>query len=155
MVFDVENSRFNFRFGYPTVNESSAANLRIHNVTTTGFQVLVDEEEAADRIHALESIHWIAVEPGAETYEGITFETVLFNRSLTHQWQTWNFLNSFDSPAFLSHLQSRHGGDTSALRYQNLNSSTVQVKIEEERSANNEVGHTSEIAGYIIFEEAE
>lgn len=48
-------------------------------------------------------------------------------------------------------MQTFNGPDTATLRYQNLNGHQVQVKVEEERSANAETQHANEVVGYMAL----
>lgn len=48
------------------------ADLRIRNVTPTGFEIIAAEPPSLDGTHAAETIHYIAVEPGITTLPGGT-----------------------------------------------------------------------------------
>lgn len=48
-------------------------------------------------------------------------------------------------------MQTFDGGDVAALRYRSLDLTSVQVKVEEEQSANAEVAHTTEQVGWAVF----
>ena len=57
-------------------------------------------------------------------------------------------------PVFFPDFQTTDGSDTASLRVQGRNFSNVQVKIEEEQSMDTETGHTTEVVGYMVFEES-
>ena len=52
---------------------------------------------------------------------------------------------------FLADLQSFNGDDPVDIRYRNLTQSGVEVRIEEEQSADEETSHLEAI-GYAVFE---
>jgi len=47
-----------------TVREDSAVTTRIKDVTKTGFMLRLQEEQAADQVHAAEEVNFIAIERG-------------------------------------------------------------------------------------------
>ncbi len=133
-----------------TVNEASAVTPRLKNIGTNGFQALLQEEEAGGA-HAAETFSWIAVEAG--TAAG--FEAVRTGDSLDHNTDQFLFdASSFsEAPVLIADLQTYDGGDTSALRFQALNTDGVQLFVEEEQSANSEIGHTNEVAAYLAIQD--
>jgi serralysin len=48
-------------------------------------------------------------------------------------------------------MQTHDGGDTSGVRYKDLNDKTVTVFIEEETSKDDETDHTTEVIGFIVL----
>ena len=52
---------------------------------------------------------------------------------------------------FFAAMQTTDGGDTSGVRYKNLNDNTVDVFIEEETSRDDETAHTTEVIGYLVL----
>ncbi|MEO1084603.1 MAG: hypothetical protein AAFY88_10190, partial [Acidobacteriota bacterium] len=53
-------------------------------------------------------------------------------------------------PPFVAAMQTPNGGDTATLRHRNLGATSVQVQVQEEQSANAEVGHVNEVVGYLV-----
>ncbi len=131
--------------------ESSAVTPRIRNVTTTDFQIRLQEEEAADGVHAYELVHWIAVEPGSTSVLGRPVFVQRTGRDRRHRWSTITFPQTFFNPVFLANIQSFYGGDTAGLRIRQLTGASVQVKVEEEKSRDNEMGHVEEVIGFIVI----
>lgn len=136
-----------------TFNGPQAVTTRVRNVTTTGFQVKLREEEANDNFHNTEVVHWIAIEPGTTTVNGDTLVAGITGNSVTHNWFTINFGTSLTDPVFLAEMNTNDGNDTAALRHRNLGASSVQVKVEEEQSANSETNHITEVVGWVAIEE--
>ncbi|MEM7350279.1 MAG: H-type lectin domain-containing protein, partial [Acidobacteriota bacterium] len=122
---------------------------RVRNVSTSSFQVRLQEEEGNDGTHAVERVDWIAVEPGTSTFSGTKVVAGATGNSVTQNWATINF-SSVTDPVFVAQMQTFDGGDTATLRQRNLSSTSVEVKVEEEQSANTEVNHTTEVVGYIV-----
>jgi hypothetical protein len=50
-------------------------------------------------------------------------------------------------------MQTADGNDTASLRCRNLDTTGFEVKVEEEQSADDETGHTTEIIGAICFDQ--
>ena len=73
--------------------------------------------------------------PGAE-FETVTFDAINFD----------------NPPEFISAIQSRNGPEPAEIRYQNLSKKGVDLKIEEERSFDDEASHANEVPGYLAFE---
>ena len=135
-----------------TANDGAAVTTRMRNVSSSGFQVQLEEEEAADGTHGNETVSWIAIESGVGTSDGVAFEAGTTGDNVKHKWKTINF-GTFDStPVFLANMQTTDGGDTSALRYRNLDNNSVQIFVEEEQSRDNERNHTTENVGYLLLE---
>ncbi|TQV87735.1 S8 family serine peptidase [Aliikangiella coralliicola] len=133
-----------------TFNGPAAVTHRIRNVTSSSFQIRLQEEENADGIHANEQVHWIAIESGSTTSGGKKLTVGRTGNVVTHNWRTINF-GSTTNPKVIAAMQTFDGGDAAALRHRNLTNSSVQVKVEEEQSKDSEVAHTTEVVGYIII----
>jgi hypothetical protein len=136
-----------------TVNEGTAVVTRQQEVSGTGFQVRLQEQEAADGVHASETVGWLAIEVGAGSAGGLLFEAGVTADEVTHEWHAVSFTQSFSSaPVFLSGLQTFDGGDTATLRCRNVAAGGAEVFIEEEDSRDDETDHTTEVVGYLALE---
>ena len=134
-------------------NELSAVATRNDNVTATGFDVSMDEEEANSTAHALEDIGWIAIESGGSVASGILVGTT--GNNVTHTASTINYGGTFGStPTFIADQQTLDGGDTAvAAGASATGTSSAQVFIDEETSNDGETNHTTEDVGYLVLEE--
>lgn len=47
-------------------------------------------------------------------------------------------------------MQTFNGGDACNLRYRDLTKDGVDVRVQEERSDDDEIGHGTEAAGYVV-----
>ena len=131
-------------------NEASATAVRVRNISASSFQLQLEEEEAADGIHPDERVNFIAVEAGIGEFEGRSLLAATTSNSVTHNWFDVSFGAEYTNSIFLADMQTTDGGDTATVRYQNLTSNGVQVKIHEEQSRDSEIAHTSEVVGYLL-----
>ncbi|MBM2578100.1 hypothetical protein JQC91_17470 [Jannaschia sp. Os4] len=130
--------------------DAGAVALRTRDVTRDGFSLRLQEEEAADGVHADEAVDWIAVEAGG----GAGLAAGRTGDVLTHRRDTFAFGDGFEAPpVLLADLQTTDGGDTAALRYDALTPAGVDLFVQEERSRDAEIGHTTEVAGWLALEE--
>lgn len=134
-------------------NELSAVVTRNDNVTSSGFSVQMQEEEANANTHATEDIGWIAIEAGGSVASGILVGTTGDN--VTHATSTVNFGSAFSAtPAFLADMQTTDGGDTAvAVGASTATSTQAQLYIDEEQSGDTETAHTTEDIGYVAINE--
>ncbi|MEO0776904.1 MAG: discoidin domain-containing protein, partial [Bacteroidota bacterium] len=124
---------------------------RITNITTTGFQIRVQEEEDRNA-HLAESIAWVAMEEGSVT-SGSKLEVRPIG-NVTHAWSSFTHQQSYSNPITIIDMQRENGGDPCALRFRPTgNGSELEVFVEEEASADTEIGHTTEPLSYLTFEE--
>ncbi|MFN9366183.1 MAG: M12 family metallo-peptidase [Planctomycetota bacterium] len=136
-----------------STNENVAVTTRHRSVGTSGFEVRVQEEEAADRIHALETVSWVAIELGTGSYNGLDFEAAVTPNAVTHLNYTVNFATNFPSrPGFFAQMQSHNGGDPATVRHNGLTNRSATIFLEEERSFDAEVAHNPEVVGWLAME---
>ena len=135
-----------------TVNDSNAVTGRIKNVSTASFDYILKEEGAADQIHQTETVAYIAWQSGKGNEDGLIYESGVTTDSVNHDWSLISMQNEFTSlPYFFAMIQTLDGGDTTALRQQNLSMTGFEVKAEEEQSSDSEMNHTSEVVGYLVI----
>lgn len=135
-----------------TTNDPSAVTTRVEVLSDSEFQVRIQEEDAADRVHGDETISYFAVQATAGATGGLHYDAGTF--AANHQGQFENFGPgvSFSSvTSFFAAMQSFVGSDATTLRNTVLNAAGVTVFTEEERSADNEVGHSDETIGYFAI----
>ncbi len=122
---------------------------RVQNVSTSGFEVKLREEEAADDVHAAEAIGYIAIEAGSGA--GLTVATT--PDAVTHADYSVALADStLDSFVFLAEMQTNDGNDTAGLRY-SATPTGVDFFVDEEQSADSETNHTTEVVGYLAADE--
>ena len=135
-----------------SVNEEDAVTGRMRNISLEAFKFAMQEQELNARKHAAETISYIAWEPSFGTLSGLTFEVNRTDDVMTHVFREITFEESFtEVPLFFADLQTTDGGNTASLRVRDRDFFNVQVKIEEEQSADTETNHCTEVVGYMVF----
>ena len=137
-----------------TNNDEAAVVERIRSVTNSNFKIQFNEEEIADGVHGTETVGYIAIDQGAAVSGDTTLNAVVTGNTVTHQNTTVNFgdIGGAAAPVILSDMQTRDGGDAASLRHRSQTSTSVTVWVEEEKSKDNELNHTTEIAGVLAME---
>lgn len=134
-------------------NEGSASTVRMRNSSQDGVDFFLEEEEANDGVVSGDSVHYIAVMSGQGTVDGLTVRAGLTGNSVTDSWFDIGFGANYNNTKILSNMQTYAGSDTAALRYRNLSTSGVQVRVEEEASRDAELGHVAENVGWLVIGE--
>ena len=134
-------------------NGKDAVTSRLRNVTNSGFEVIMQEQESHGR-HAQEQIHWIAIEPGigllGDGNAPIRYEANS-QSGVDHHFSLLEF-SQLRNPCVLADIQTFKGKDTVALRYRDLTETGIWMRLEEEQSADSEIFHIGETVGYAAFE---
>src|SRR3989338_6352249 len=134
-----------------TLNDVTPIVTRNKNVTTTGFEVRIQEEERQDGQHSNELVGYIAFSPFAGNIGNIVMDVGLV-KDFKESWKTITFRKFFDqTPVFLADSQTANDIDTAALRQRSLTGRSVQVMVEEEQSKDREIRHSNENVGYIVL----
>jgi len=125
---------------------------RLRNVTSEGAEVRVQEEQGSeyDGYHHTETVGYIALEPTTGSVAGRPFE--VGTASVHEPWASVSFDGTYENPQFVAGIQTFNGPNTANLRYRNLSSSGVDIKVEEEQSQDDEMSHRYERVGYVVFE---
>lgn len=134
-------------------NDPSAVITKNNNVTRTGFDVYIHEQELGAGTHANEDIGWIAIETGGSAASGLLAGVT--GNVVTHNTTTVNFGGSFaTTPVFLADSQTDDGADPGVtVGNGNLTTSQSGIFFDEEESADAETSHTTEVVGYLALEE--
>ncbi|HEB93934.1 MAG TPA: hypothetical protein ENI94_10825 [Gammaproteobacteria bacterium] len=140
--------------GVSSFNDVASVTTRKHSITAAGFQVALQEEENADQDHSQEEIHYIAIEKGRgiTNLGNIPFEISDTGNAVTHAWYTQSFTTTFSTePLVVMDMQTFNGPDPANVRSGNavLSTTAIDMQIDEEKSADNEVDHVTEKVGYI------
>jgi YD repeat-containing protein len=138
-----------------TDNDPHWVKTRQRNVTASGFDVALEEEDANTASHGGEIVGWLAIAPGTGTWSGHKYEAAQTADVVSSTWAAISFAQSFASaPRFVGGIATYDGGDGSYLRYDrtSLTASGVQVMIEEDTTADEETNHTDEVVHYLAIE---
>ncbi len=135
-----------------SVNEPDAVTARLRNISNQGFEFCMQEQELNPKEHAKESINYIAWEPSSGTVGGLPFEVGKSGDVMNDGIQSLSFNQAYTTaPVFLANIQTGDGMDTANVRSKNKNANTVEVRIDEEQSRDEETYHTTEVLGYMAF----
>lgn len=141
--------------GVSTYNDRAAVTTRKRNVTAATFEVALQEEDAADAVHGLEEIHYIAIEKasGKTLLGGTPFEIGETGTNIKSAWYTQNFANAFSGePLVVMDMQTFNGSDPANVRTGNgvTTSTAIDLQIDEDQSGGKSADHTAaENVGYI------
>lgn len=130
-------------------NDTTAVDSDPSNITASGFDLTLQEEEGEDGVHSAETIGWIAIEPGGDATSG----TADAHSGVTHDTDVLGLGTTFTNSVVLAETQTLNGGDTATVVIDSQSNTSVGVFIEEEQSANAEVNHTNETVGIVAFED--
>ena len=132
--------------------QTPALTTRLQNVTSSGFQVRVQEEQANNPAHAVEQIAYVALETGSGATAARLYEVGRTPQSVTDKFSSIPFQQPFTSaPVFIASIQTFAGSDPVSLRSQSLSANSVQVVAHEEQSTDTEIGHGPEVVGYLAL----
>jgi hypothetical protein len=133
-------------------NETDAVTGRLRNIDTQGFDFCLQEQESNSKNHNSETINYIAWEPSAGSMDGLTYEINRTANEVNQNFHTVQFNRNFiTDPVFMADMQTANSMDTANVRWQNKDSQTVEVQIDEEQSRNRQTKHNSETVGYMVF----
>lgn len=122
-------------------------------VTASSFYTMTQEQEEYGVSTPVEDVGYIAIEQGQGTTNGINFEAYTECDCFTDATRQISFLGSYGSDRnIVLDFQTLDGGDTASLRWDNFNSGSIDVVVEEETTADPETGHTTESVGYWVFD---
>jgi PKD repeat protein len=134
--------------------ETDAVTARVRNVTETGFEVGMFEQEANAPVHAAEEIGFIAWPQSAGTLEGLRYEVGRTAAEVDHKPYGLTFTTTFAGPPrFFADTQTANDGDPATLRLKNKSETDVQIVIDEEQSRDRDTRRRrDEAVGYIVLE---
>jgi hypothetical protein len=133
-------------------NEVDAVVTRLRSIGPQGFKYRLQEQELNASIHDVETISYIAWEPSVGVIDGIVFEVGRTADAVSHRLHTIQYQSQFTKiPVFLADMQTTDGGDTASVCWLNKDLYEVDVQVVEEQSLNDEISHTAEVIGFMLF----
>lgn len=133
-----------------TDNEQEAVVTRMRNISTSRFQLRLQEEEASGGNHAMESVAWVAFEPGSYSGSSLPFEIGSMLASSSNS--VINFSPPIPSPGFIGTIQSFNENNPANIRINSLSSTSASIFCQEETSLDPETNHGFETVGYIALD---
>ena len=135
-----------------TVNELDTVTTRLRNISTTGFEFRMQEQELNAPKHGLETVSYIAWEPSAGVIDDLTFKVDRTPNVVTEKFYTIQYTQAFSIiPTFLADMQTTNDQDAANLRWRNKDFYGIDIKADEGQSRNREMKHRGEVVGYMVF----
>lgn len=139
-----------------SINERDAVVTRMRQISVTGFQVRMQEQESNRQRHLMESIDYIAWEPSFGVVNGLRYEVGRMGAKVSQIVSTLVYQGAFaQPPVFLTDMQTTNGGEPANLRWRYRDEAAVEVWVSEEQSKDSEMVHTAESVGYFAADEQE
>jgi hypothetical protein len=122
---------------------------RVTKTSNTGFQVFLQSEEKL-KVTESEQVSWVAWSTNGR--KSSEWQAKVTPNKVTNKAYKIDLVGGFkDKPSFFTAMQTADGMNTAGMRYKSLTGQQAQVFVEEERSKDKEVDHTTEVVGYIAL----
>ncbi len=133
-------------------NDSASVVTRLNKVSRNSFIVKLQEEEAADGVHAAETVGWLAFEFGTATSGNRLYEAAIASSSLTNE-QLIRFEQQFGTPpVVVAATHTYNEADTVNVRLRSIGTSKAFPIMQEEQSLDPELNHADERIGFIALD---
>ena len=136
-----------------SLDDSISLMTRMRNVSTTSFEIQLQDQEVNTAALLQESVGYIAITPGQGYLDGRPFAVLNTADEITDSYTTVDFGGLLRNAGILANQQTRDGGDPCRVRVDNLTDTSVDIWLEEEASNDAEVGHTTEAVGILAIGE--
>jgi len=132
----------------------------IRNVTNGSFQIALGRGEVtAGTINADESIAYLAITSNVQSSlldssnNPVLFQTIRSADNINHNCTRVNFNRSYPAPPIvLASLNKRDGVDGGWVRRCLIDTTRVNLRVDEDQSNDSDRAHTTELAGLVVFE---
>ncbi|MDJ0647402.1 MAG: M10 family metallopeptidase [Xenococcaceae cyanobacterium MO_188.B19] len=140
-----------------TTNNSEFIRTRQKNGNATGFKVALEKEDnLKNSPYQQDTVGWLAISSGEGTWDGNYYQATNTGDNVTHQWYGLNLSDNFtETPQVLASIASYDGPDSSGLRSREItgaNGTNIEIRIEEDKSLDSEMGHTTEDVNFFAIE---
>lgn len=120
-------------------------------ISTTGFELRLREEEAADQVHGGELVSWMAIEAGNVDNGSFTMAAQTLN-GLNHADQDLSYPVTFPlAPVFIASVNGTAQADPVTVRTKSMTASGLLVALQEEQSADAETNHANEKLAWLAL----
>ncbi len=127
------------------------ASPRIRNLTSTGFDVRVQEWDYLDGVHGIETVGYLVVEAGVHILQDGTTIVAGNTQGVTQTFQTVSFPVSFSStPVVLSQATSINEPSAIVTRQRNVSTSDFSLRVQEQEA---DYVHAPETVSWIAIEQ--
>jgi len=134
-------------------NGPHATTVRVRNVSTTGFEVTIDEWEYLDQWHMKEKLYYMAVEPGVHVHQGMRIVAAKVNEMNT-QWKHNHFLREAhfsEAPVVLTQLVSDNVKVAATVRLNQVTKTGFKLRLQEQEANRNRKRNDNEVVDYIAM----
>jgi uncharacterized protein (DUF1800 family) len=144
---------------YSTANQAGttgtkgvkAIKARVSDVTSTSYKVRLQTQESDTATLSNESVGYVAVAIGRTFLDGRVVSAIRVTNGVNSNFATITYGVTRNSPTLFAQSQTFKESDPGELKYQNLTSTSVQLRYQEETSRDAETTHASEDLGYLIM----
>ncbi|QVL50302.1 MAG: PKD domain-containing protein [Thiocapsa sp.] len=134
-----------------SANGPEAAMSRLGNIGVDGFDIGLRTEAASVPEHTAERIDYIAWEVSTGVVDGLRYEVGRTGKDVDHRTYNLLYQNVFArAPVIVADVQSSDGTGTAALRWQNLNIESVDLRVQPEESLGDVAPQIAEQVGYFL-----
>ena len=105
-----------------------------------------------DIAHGTETIGYLAIEPGTETWNSLAYEAQTTGAQFTEIFSPISFCQSYStSPCFVGSLSNFGSSNNAHLCYHNLSTVSIDLKIEEDTTRAPEIFHEEQSVSYLVI----
>ena len=120
-----------------------------YDAVTNSFTLAVEEAESQDGTHGLESVGYIAIQPGGDGTSGTAAEV----GGVATDWDNnIGYGATYTDAVVLAETQTQNDPDTGNVIIRNIGASDVDVRFEEDTSVDADTGHANEDIALVTFE---
>ncbi|MCB0522250.1 MAG: DNRLRE domain-containing protein [Saprospiraceae bacterium] len=131
-------------------NDAAPVTVQTRYISTTGFEMRLREEEAADQLHGGETVSWMATEPG-NVDGSYKMATQLLN-GVNQNFQNLAYPLSFPAnPVFIASVNGMAQADPVTVRTKQETASGIKISLQEEQSADAETAHANEKLAWLTL----
>jgi Ca2+-binding RTX toxin-like protein len=136
----------------PTINGTDGGVLRLKNIQAASFETAFREWDHHNGAHTLETVDFLALEPGHYVMQdGTTIEVGTFTLSNNHDFNTLTFGKTFSSsPSVFLSVQSFNGSSSVSTRVKNITTEGFDAGLFEIDSLKY-TGHNTEMVAYVAI----
>lgn len=126
---------------------------RQRDVSATGYRVTNEPADyQSSSITKAETIGYLAIGAGSGTWNGLVFQAGITGDNVDHNDRSISFASNLGSDVnFIAQLHTFDGGDNSHADANSLTGSGVNVSVQEDRTLDSEINHTSERIGWLAI----
>ena len=107
--------------------DPSSIATRVSAVSSTSFNIKLQEEEGNDQIHETEMVHYMSISTGSHELAGHKIQTGT-QMGVRHNWVN---INSEGFEKFIGGFQTTNGNDTATMRMRGKVGTDLQIFVEE------------------------